>query len=244
MAAIAGNQARIFLDSVDLSCVTSSLTVETTTGEYDATTLCSTVMEYRPGLNQGTISIEGFFDGVGTGGEEAALVAALGASTKNVTAIFGYQDLPAPAYIIEGASNMGMNWSVPTDGLVTMNGSFKGREGVKRAKLSYHQASRSATGLLSAIQIPGTLTTSTGRAVLYFHGYTGSLSGPLTATVQSSASGAGSWVTEGSFSLAAPGSQGVAITTPVGEYFALNITSLGGATTVSVSLVIVIDGIT
>lgn len=244
MAALAGNQARVILDSVDLSCVTASLNVETTTGEYDATTLCSTVMEYRPGLNQGTISIDGFFDGVGVGGEEAALVAALGASNKNITAIFGYQDLPAPAYIIENGSNMGLTWSVPTDGLITINGSFKGKEGVKRAKLAYHQSSRSATGLLSAIQIVGTETTSTGRAVLHFHGYTGTLTGPLTATIQSSATGAGGWVTEGSFSLNAPGSQGVAITTPAGEYFALNITSLGGATTVTVSLAVVIDGIT
>lgn len=244
MAALAGNQARIFLNGVDLSCVTSSLNVETTTGEYDATTLCSTVMEYRPGLNQGTIAIDGFFDGVGTGGEEAALVAALGATNKNVVAIFDYQNLPAPAYIIENGSNLNMTWSVPTDGLITINGSFKGKEGVKRSKLLHYQSSRSATGLLTAQQIPGTLTTSTGRAVLFFHGYTGTLTGPLTATVQSSATGAGGWATEGTFSLDNPGSQGVAITTPAGEYFALNITSLGGATTVSVSLVVVIDGIT
>ena len=242
--AVPGNQARIFLDSVDLSCVTSSLNVKTTTGEYDATTLCSTVMEYRPGLNQGTISLDGFFDGVESGGAEEALVAALAAANKNVTAIFGYQDLPAPAYTIEGASNMGLTWSVPTDGLVTINGSFKGKGGVKRSKILYHQSSRSATGILTARQIPGTLTTSTGRAILYFHGYTGSLSGPLTATVQSSANGTSGWANEGSFSLDLPGSQGVAITTPAGEYFTLNITSLGGATTVSVSLVVVIDGIT
>lgn len=242
--ALAGNQARVFLDSVDLSCVTSSLNVETTTGEYDATTLCSTVMEYRPGLNQGSIGLDGFFDGVGTGGEEAALVAALGATNKNVAAIFDFQSLPAPAYVIENGSNMSMTWSVPTDGLITINGSFKGKEGVKRGKVLHYQASRGATGILTAQQIVGVTGTDVGRAILFFHGYTGSLSGPLTATVQSSADGVGSWVTEGSFSLNNPGSQGVAITTPTGEYFALNITSLGGATTVSVSLIVVIDGIT
>ena len=241
--ALAGNQARIFLDNVDLSCVASSLNVETTTGEYDATTLCSDVMEYRPGLNQGTITLDGFFDGVDAGTEEA-LYNALGASTKMVAAIFDYSNLPAPSYVIEAGSNMGLTWSSPTDGLITINGSFKGRLGLKRAKILQYKVVRGATGLLTAMQIPGTLTTSTGRAYLFFHEYTGTLSGNVTAALQSSANGTSGWGNEGTFSFTAPGAQAVAITTPLGEYFNLNITSLGGATTATFSVIVVIDNVT
>lgn len=241
--ALAGNQARIFIDNVDLSCVTSTLNVETTTGEYDATVLCSDVMEYRPGLNQGGITIDGFFDGV-DGGTEEALYAALGAATKIVGAVFDFSSLPAPAYVIEQAANMELSWSSPTDGLITMNGSFKGKEGLKRGKITHYDTSRGATGVLSAGQIPGTLTTSTGRLIVVFHGYTGSLSGAVTGAVQSSANGTSGWGNEASFSFALPGAQGFALTSPLGEYFTINLTSLGGATTVRLSLIVVVDNVT
>jgi hypothetical protein len=241
--ALAGNQARIFIDSVDLSCVTSTLNVESTTGEYDATVLCSEVMEYRPGLSQGGITIDGFFDGV-TAGTEAALYAALGATNKIVGAVFDFSNIPAPAYMIENASNMNMSWNSPTDGLITMNGSFKGKEGLKRGKILNYNVSRGATGLMTAGQIPDTLTTSTGRIFLVFHSYTGALSGNVTATVQSSANGTSGWGNEASFTFALPGAQAAALTTPLGEYFAVNITSLGGATTVNFSLIVVVDDVT
>jgi len=241
--ALAGNQARVFIDGVDLSCITATLDVESTTGEYDATVLCSTVMEYRPGLSQGGITIDGFFDGV-DGGTEEALYEALGASNKIVGAIFDYSNIPAPAYIIENASNMGLSWTSPTDGLITINGSFKGKEGMKRGKILNYNVSRGATGLMTAGQIPGTLTTSIGRIFLVFHGYTGALSGNVTAVVQSSANGTSGWGNEASFTFAAPDAQGAALTTPLGEYFTVNLTSLGGATTVNLSLIVVVDDVT
>lgn len=241
--ALAGNKARIFIDNVDLSGVTSQLDVETSTGEYDATVLTSTVMEYRPGLNEGSISINGFFDGV-DGGTEEALYNALAAASKTVVAIFDYTTLPAPAYTCEGASNMGLTWSSPTDGLITINGSFKGSGGIKRSKMSHYNTLRTSTGLLSATQIVGTQTTSTGRITVVFHSYTGTLTGNVTMAVQSSANGTSGWGNEATFSFAAPGSQSAALTTPLGEYFTINLTSLGGATGVRLSLIVSVDDVT
>lgn len=242
--ALAGNNARIFLDGVDLSAVTSTLNVETTVGEYDATTLVSTVTESRPGLNQGTISIDGFFDGVLPGGQEAALYNALAASSKIVAAVFDFENLPSPAYVIENASNMGLTWSSPSDGLITINGSFKGRLGVKRGKITHYRNPRSATGILPTAQVPGVLTTSQGRAFAFFHSYTGTLTGNVTANLQSSATGAGGWANEASFSFATIGAQAQAFSTPLGPYFSLDVTSLGGATSVAVSLILVVDNVT
>jgi hypothetical protein len=241
---LAGNNARIFLDGVDLSAVTSTLNVETTVGEYDATTLVSTVTESRPGLNQGTITIDGFFDGVLPGQQEAALYDALGASNKIVAALFDYKVLPAPAYVIDNASNMGLTWSSPSDGLITINGSFKGKLGVKRGKITHYRTTRNAVGLTTGVQIPGVLTSSQGKAFLFFHSYTGSLTGSLTANLQTSATGAGGWGTEANFSLSALGAQSRSFTTPLGPYFALDITSLGGATSVVISLILVVDNVT
>jgi hypothetical protein len=241
--ALAGNQARIFINNVDLSAVASTLDVETSTGEYDATVLASTVMEYRPGLNEGSIAVNGFFDGVDNGTEKA-LYDALGANSKLVAAVLDFSSLPAPAYVCEDASNMGMTWNSPTDGLITINGTFKGKQGLKRGKILHYNVNRSATGILTARQIPGVLTNSTGKMFLVFHKYTGSLTGNLTAAVQSSVNGSTGWANEASFSFATLGAQSAVLTSPLGEYFTINLTSLGGASTVNLSLIVVIDGLT
>ncbi len=240
MAAIAGNRARILCGGVNLSCVTSTLNIEQTTGEYDATTLCSEVVEYRPGMSQGGISIDGYFHGV-EAAEEKELFLALGAPTKIVAGILNYTALPCSAYVIENASNLGMTWNAPTDGLITMNGSFKGREGMKRGRALFYNVTRSATGQLTAVQNTGVTTLSTGRIFAFLTGWTGARTSAIAFDVQSSANGTSGWTNEASFSFTALGASAAALTTPAGAYFNVNVGSLGGATSITLTIIVVVD---
>lgn len=240
MTAVAGNRARILCDGVNLSCVTSTLNIEQTTGEYDATTLCSDVVEYRPGMSQGGISIDGYFHGV-EAAEEEALYLALGSPTKIVAGILDYTALPCSAYVIENASNLGMVWSAPTDGLITMNGSFKGREGMKRGRALFYNVTRSTPGQLTAVQNTDVESTDTGRIFVFLTDWTGTRTSAITLDVQTSANGTTGWSDEATFSFTELGASAAALTTPAGAYFNVNVTSLGGATSVTFTVIVIVD---
>lgn len=240
MTVIAGNRARILMGGTNLSCVTSTLNIEQTTGEYDASTLCSNVVEYRPGMSQGGISIDGYFHGV-QAAEEEALYSALGSPNKIVAGILNYTALPCSAYVIENASNLGMVWSAPTDGLITMNGSFKGREGMKRGRVLFYDVTRSTTGQLTAVQNTGVTTASTGRIFAFLTGWTGTRTSAITFDVQTSANGTTGWVNEAAFSFTSYGASAAALTTPAGAYFNVNVGSLGGATSVTFTVIVVVN---
>lgn len=242
--ALQGNQSRIFLNGVDLSCVTSQLTVENTTDEFDASTLCSTVMEYRPGSGRGSIGIEGYFDGVETGQAENALYTALAASDKIVAAMLDFSAVPAPAYILENASNLGMTWASPADSLLTMNGKFQASLGLKRGSLLIYKSARTSTGIGAVAELTGVTTSSTGRLYVFLTDFAGTIGSNVAVSLQTSANGTSGWATEQTFSFAAKGALAAPLTTPAGRYFALNVTGLGGATSATLSLIVVIDGLT
>lgn len=240
MTALAGNKARIILSGVDLSCATSKLAVEQTVGEYDSTNLCSDVMEYRPGMSQGGITIDGYFSGVEEG-EEKALYDALNSTSKIVAAIFDYTALPCPAYVIEKASNLGLTHSSPTDGLITMNGNFKGKEGVRRGKVLFYKTTRSVTGLATAVQNTDITGLSSGKVFCFLTNWAGTRTGNITLNVQTSANGTTGWSTEASFSFDSKDAKSSIFTTPAGPYFNVDVTSLGGATSITFTIIVIKD---
>lgn len=240
-----GSAARLFLEGNDLSCITTELTVETTTSEYEAITLCSEMGEYVPGINNGTINLNGYFKGAHIAtGEETHLYAALGAANKSVAAIFNYTTLPAPAYTLENASNINLVYTAPMDGLIAMTGGFKGEQGMKRGFLTHYKVTKSATGVGTAVQIPGTLVTSTGKAFVFIQGIGGTRTDPIVVTLQSSANGTTGWATEATFSFEGLGASCQYFTAPAGAYFTYNVTDLGGATSVVISMIVIVDAVT
>ena len=123
-------------------------------------------------MSQGGISIDGYFHGV-EAGEEEALYNALNSNTQNCCWYFGLYGTPCTAYVIENASNLGLTHTSPTDGLITMNGSFKGREGMRRGKVLYHKLNKTSTGQATAIQNVGVTTASNGPHFVFLTDWTG-----------------------------------------------------------------------
>lgn len=242
-----GTEARIFISDLDFSSSTSELSVETTTTEIESATLTSQVADYAPTINDGKISVNGYFYGVSPSLNEAVMYAAMANPTKIVSAIFDYQNLPCPAYVIENAFGQDMNWSAPVDGLITMNGTFHGKSGMKRGLLMQYKTSRAAAAAGTAVQIPGVLSTMAIRSYVFIHSVVGTQSTAITCKIQNSANGTSGWSDKATFSFGTsvtPGAQAAAITSPTGEYFNLNVTSLGGATSFTVSWILSVTGLT
>ena len=244
---IKGTDARIFIDELDFSSVTSELSVEATVGELDATNLASTFMEYKPSTSSGQININGYFVGPGAGTgttQESVLYGALANPTKTVAAVFDYQNLPTPAYVMEKAYNQDMKWTVPFDGLLAMTGAFKSKVGLKRGYMIYYKVNKAATGLGTAVQIPGVLGSHSGKIFAFVQDKVGTLTPPITFTVQTSADGVSGWTTKATFSMTALGAQVQSFSSPTGAYFNVNLTSLGGLTSLKYSIIVVVDGLT
>lgn len=238
---IRGTEARLFLDAVDLSCVTANLSVEVAVGELEAVTLCSTAMEYVPGQqNSGTIGVSGYF----VKAEEEALYNAVNATNKNVAAIFDYTNLPAAAYCLQSATNYNLVHKAPADNLITMDGGFKSKLPMKRGLLGYYKTTISAVGTSAAVQIPDTLTTHSGKFFVFLHAIGGTASTPILFNIQSSANGTTGWASEASFSFSAIGSGVKDFSTPAGSWFSISTTSMGGATSYTVSVIFVVDTLT
>lgn len=238
-----GTDVRIFVNNLDISGDTAEVGIETTTEEYESATLTSTIADYAPGINSGQITVNGYVNGV-VAGFENALQSALAASGNIVMAVLDFQNLPAPTFVAEDAHENSLAWSMPVDGLITLDGAFKGRRGLKRGKMLEYKTTRSATGAGSAMQLADALSTMNGKGYVVLHSVSGSQATPITVKIQSSVNGVGGWTDEASFSFSDVGAQAVVITAPVGEYFNLNVTSLGGATSAVFSWVVSLDGLT
>jgi hypothetical protein len=238
-----GTDVRVFLNELDISGDTAEVTLDTTVEEYEAATLTSFIADYSPGINSGEIGINGYLNGVEDGFEDK-LRGALATSGQVVAMLLDYTSLPAPAYVCENSHENNLTWASPVDGLITMEGTFKAKRGVKRGKLLEFKSVRSATGIGSAVQLPGALVGMSGKAFVFLHAVGGTQTTPVTLKVQSSANGTTGWADEASFSFADLGAQAIAISSPAGAYFAVDVTSLGGATSVTISWIISLDGLT
>lgn len=72
MAKIHGKNAKITVDSVNVSAHTNSIEFEQTADDHDTTTFGNTGHTYQGGLTDGKISLKGLFDNDDTTGPRAA----------------------------------------------------------------------------------------------------------------------------------------------------------------------------
>lgn len=242
-----GTEVRLFISGLDFSAVTAGLEIDNTVTEIESATLTSVMADYSPTVADGKIMVDGYFVGVDAGEEESTMYGAMANPTKIVAAVLDYQNLPCPAYVIENAFGNEMTWSAPVSELIRMNGSFHGKTGMKRGLLAQYKTSRAALAAGTAVQIPGVLSTMGIRAYAFVHSVVGTQSSAITFKIQNSANGTSGWTDKATFSFGTsetPGAKAAAITSPTGEFFNLNVTSLGGATSFTVSWILSVTGLT
>lgn len=86
MSAVHGKGTAVLLDQYDLSAYLNSYSSGRTSEASETTTFGAAAKTYIPGLQDGTISLSGLYDG-SAGAVDAVLQAAIGAASRNVLSI-------------------------------------------------------------------------------------------------------------------------------------------------------------
>lgn len=105
MAFSHGTQARVWLDGHAASCVVNEVSIDAEVDTAETTTLCKTAKTYIPGLEDGTVSLSGFFD-TDTADPAGTLESVLHDRARTLFPILYYPqggDMAGdPAYIMNG----------------------------------------------------------------------------------------------------------------------------------------------
>lgn len=230
-----GTNSRILYDYYDASMSTSEWEISSSVEELEVPRIASDVMTYAPGNSDFSLTINGYIEGIESGFEEV-LNSALNSGDRHVALILDQTLIPATAYVFINAFASEETWSVPFDGLMTLNGSVRGRSGGERGKCIYYNETSTATGNEASVQVTTIAASDVGKAFLFLHGWTGTRSGNIGIEIQSSPNNS-TWTTIATFTMTEARSQ-VEEVTFTGGYIRVNVSSLGGTTAINYSLVV------
>ena len=233
MAPLKGTEASILVDEHCFDANTSQIELVWAIGEGETTSLASDAMEYIPILSKFTINQNGYFGGLAENGYEKEFWDRLATSGAQVTALIGTSAVGCAAYFFTDAAGMGMNYAFPTNGVVTLNGSWGTSEKWRRGKRLWTGAI-SATGEKTSVDF-GAGGTTGGMAVLHISAISGAATN-ATIDVESSADNI-TFASEGTFTVSAIGGYTLTLSGTVGRYLRINLTSLGGATSITCQVV-------
>lgn len=239
--AVLGAYAKILVDEFDFSGDSNSVEGKVAAAELENTRFQATGQRFDPGLVSSTLSHAGYFSGPGAGELEQELHARLGSNAPViVAALLGTQTPGCPAYVSESGWGQQLALALPVASLVTVTGSWPQAMGLQRG-VRLADGVVSATGGLASVDL-GAAGADGGRAWLFVQAIVGSVT-DAEIDIESSADDA-SWDSEGTFTVNAVGAQALALTGTIGRYVRVNVTTLGGATSLRVVAVAAIQGVT
>lgn len=240
--AIKGTEAGILVDEYVFDADTSGLTITIATGEGDSTNLASTAMESEPLLPSMAIEQNGFVNGIDDAKElEKQLSSRLGVSGTYVAALLGKSTAACPAYMLDGTYGSNMTLAAPVAALMTLNGAWGiGRGGYRGIRIA--SAAISTTGDQAAVDL-GSAGSNGGAAFLFVQAISGTASN-ASFKVQSATTSGGSYTDEATFTVSAVGGYKAAMTGTVNRYVRLSCAGLGGATSITVTCIAAVSGVT
>ena len=239
---IRATNSLLLIDNVDFTPQTTSWSVTAQAQGLDCTNLASSAMTYTPGLPGGKIEHKGFYTGKGAGYLEYELrtrVAAGGAAV--VTVLPDTTATPLPAYTLTGSYDESLKVDAPAPNqLITVNGSWMTNE--LRRGWRIFSGTVSGTGAQAAIDF-GSAGSSGGVFALHVTGIAGSATN-ATISVQSATTSGGSYTTRATITLSATGGYTATIAGTIDRYVRLSVSSLGGATSITVQAIVAVTNVT
>lgn len=242
--AIKGTESRLLVDEFDLSCETSQLVVSIEMSEEDVTTLCSTAYEYAAVLSSMSINQDGYMNEVDEDGSlEKELYTRLGVQDSVVCALLRTGLPQSVGYILDTTFGASMEITAPATSVITLNGTW----GVGDSR---HRGIRVFGGEETAVTTTGAQTaeahtdpgTDGGEAYLFVHDVTGSLT-TATIALQDSTTEGGTYANLGVFSVTDVGVYKITFSGAVNIWHRLNVTSMGGATSITMTCVSCVNGV-
>ena len=235
---------RIAIDGYRISSETNKATVKLDADKTEITCFEDTAKSYivndpKPGIELGgylTASTDpDTFEAISHGALSVPVtVSVVKASTSAITG--------GVSYTIPNANAITLSHDLQVAGVMTMQASWGGADAMVRGKCVYGGAALAATGATAAVDV-GAQGTAGGIAYLHVTAITGSATN-AAIKLQSSATQGGTYADEGTWTFSAIGVYPVDLSGTVDRWLRINVTSLGGATDVTVTVLGVVYGVT
>lgn len=238
-----GTNTRVLVGGYLLSSQTNSADLSATLDRIETTPFEATGQEYVTLAPDTALSLNGYvtFDTANNATYENRLYTSI--TTADTVGVIFYPTAPAgsPGYVLPGAYTNSMEIASPVDGVVTINGSYVSDTGMRRG-ICVFSGTISATGATTAIDI-GAAGSAGGVAYLFVTTETGTGSN-ADIDIESSATEAGTYASEGTFTFSAVGVVPLTLSGTVNRWLRLNCTDLGSATSWTVSCIACVAGVT
>lgn len=215
MAFSHGTSADIYVNGRDLAAYFRAVEMGGMADVVETTTFGDTAKDYIAGIRDGSVSVEGLFDGA-TSAVDEVLNTALGSAANSIWVYFP-QGETALGDIGYGMTAVATNYSVasPADGVVSVTGEAQAAVGRERGKTLHVLGAETTTGNGTSND-NAAATTAGASAYIHCTAFTGT---SITVTIQDSADNS-SFATIGTFTAiaAAGSSERIAIAGNVRRY--------------------------
>lgn len=233
---------RLLVDEFDFSADTAGLSLSLAAEAIEAPALQSSAAQYIGGNAKGTIEQNGYWNGGAAGLIDDEIYARLGSETPCiVTVAFDTTAVGNPAYVQQSTWASQMNIEAPVDGLLSVANKFE--DMISRGYVVAH-GTISATGGQTVIDF-GAAGADGAWAVLHVTAISGTATNATFTVQHATTVGFGSPATLITLAnVSDVGAQVATATGSVNRYIRLNCTSLGGATSLSVTAIVGVTGVT
>jgi len=239
MTFVHGSKSRVYIKGIHASGYVKSLGADSTIDKAETTNLLSAGKEYIPGQFDGTVSLDGYFDGNGaldTATFSYALEALKGVTTQTTYLPQG-DTFGAGGYGIQGFyTKDSIKTNTSDAGSIALE--VQSSVGLERGLVEHVLGAETTSGTGTSIDNGALLSPSTNGAAAYLQvtALSGTGTPSVTAIIEHSTTGA-VWATLLSFTLQSTvGSQRVAVTGTVNRYTRCSWTIAGTGPSVTFSV--------
>lgn len=233
---------KVWVDEFDFSGDSNGLDTAIESAVIDTTTFqelgaVQMVMNARGGITQ-----RGYIMALADGNLEEAIQARLGSGAHMVAALYGTDSAGCPSYVLPATQALSMVVRSPVEGVLTVEGAWGPGSGIRRG-LRVHDDQVTATGAQPGVDF-GQAGSAGGRAWLFARAIGGVASNATIIVQSASASSFASPTTRCTFSFSGLGAYAQPISGAVDRYIRVNVTGMGGATSITFGLIVAVNGVT
>lgn len=235
MAFLHGKGISVLTNDVNLSSFLNDVSISANFETAETTAFGDSAKTYIVGLGDGTVSLNGMYEGTATTGFDAAVTAALASSNETTTSVFYGTPAAGLRTSMAGGIITTYDISTPVGDVVSASLEIQADGGVTQGDALSALAEVSTTTTGSEVDRGAAASTTAGTCVAHLHvPVNGRDAGTLTAKITSSTSSGGTFadVSGGAFTAISGGSTGsqrLEITGAVNRYVKVVYTVASGS---------------
>ncbi len=229
----------------ELTTATNSAAITLPVAQIETTVWQADGQQSMPGL-PGVANIEhgGYLLAKAAGNMEAEIRARMEAANTAICSVLVGTNLSViPVYTLQGGYSSILTIDLPSDKVVALKANWQGGNGKTRRGYVAAYGSYVATGVQAAVDF-GAAGAAGGQAILHVTAAVGGITNGVIVLEGATDAIFTTPVTLATFDVDAVGAQVAALPTTVQRYQRLNVSDLGGATSISLALISAVAGVT